>query len=371
MSDTNSDTAHLLPVYKSCGNNIVTLKIDPSKDNDLSRKVDDDRYATYRCKRAYVVSIVNKDDENQTLESIESDYNKIIEITNSCFQLNFVNPQFVYKVGEWVEVSDYDGVSGKGIYFYKTKEAAWHHNKDTCVSPNFTGRVNFWRDDGQLCGVLEYHLGILRKEIQYNEDDSVSEETEYDENGKLLKQSRYFPDRTQTVTHHYKDGTNLTFTLPLQSVQPNPSYGKSFISSFYRPPIIHSGFGLRAPMVMPSGLSSTTPMVMPSDFAVRAPMVMPSSFGSTTPMVMPSGLSSTTPMVMPSGLSSTTPMVMPSGLSSTTPMVMPSSFGSQQTHSGVQFQRVPGLNNVVYPNYFTENGISYVSIPVSSSNNFQ
>jgi hypothetical protein len=274
MSITVSDDENLLNVYKSCGNYIVTLKIDPSKDNTLSRKVDDKRYAKYRCKRALVVSIVNKDDENQTLDSIESDY------TNGRFKI----PKVIYKVGEWVESDDYNKdvskVCSSGIHFYTTREAAWHHNKKSFLSPNFTGRVNTWIDDGELFFTEEYHLGITRKEIQYNKDGSVYEETEYNENGDFFKRSSYFLDGTQTVTHSYNNGTHQTSNLPLQSVQPNPLYGQSFFSSAYRSPVIPSGFSLRAPMVLPYGFSLRAPMVLPYGFSLRAPMVLPSGFSS-------------------------------------------------------------------------------------------
>jgi hypothetical protein len=301
MSITVSDDTELLTVFKSCGNNIVTLKIDPSKDNNLNRPVYDKRYAKYRCKRAYVVSIVNKDDESQTLESIESDYTI----------RNFEISKVIYNVGEWIEINNYDEdvskVCASGIHFYTTREAAWYHDKHRFFLPDYNGKIKEWMEDGQPLYTIEYQLGIIRKEIHYNLDGSGYQETEYNENGKLVKESSYFLNGTQTVTHYYHDRTNQTFTLPLQSVQPTPLYGHS---STYRSPVIPIGFGLRVPMVLPSG------------FGLRVPMVLPSGFGLTVPMVLPYGFGLTVPMVLPYG------------------------FSSQRSRSGVQFQPV------VHPTHF-------------------
>jgi hypothetical protein len=268
MSITVSDDVELLTVFKSCGNYIVTLKIDPLKDNNLSRKACDKRYAGYRCRRAYVVSIVNKDDENQTLDSIESDYTKAYG--------NYLGiSSLVYEVNRWFTISNYhpnvSKVDASGIHFYTTREAAWHHRKDEFVSPNFTGSVKYWEnDDGILSLINEYRKGIIYKAIKYKQDydENVSEETEFNEYGKELKKISYFPDGRQRVTYYYHDGTKETFTLPLQSVQPNPLYGKSTISS-----------ANQSSRVIPSGLSSTTPMVVTSGFGLRASPMVPYVIG--------------------------------------------------------------------------------------------
>jgi hypothetical protein len=148
-------------VYKSCGNYIVTLKIDPSNDNNLNRPVYDKRYAKYRCRKAFVVKIENKDIENQFLPSIESDLGL---------------PPIIYKVGQWVE-TDYDEditkVCSSGIHFYTTREAAWYHNKMAYLTSDYSGCIRHWYDDGRLLKISEYQVGYLQKETYFFKNELI------------------------------------------------------------------------------------------------------------------------------------------------------------------------------------------------------
>jgi hypothetical protein len=158
-------------VYKSCNNFIVTLKIDLSEQNNLCRKVYDDQYAKYRCKRALVVSIVNKDDEKLTWNSIASDF------TNSNLNGGSNMKPFIYKVGEWVE-TEYDDdatkVCAKGIHFYKSKEAAFYHSRENYLPFTFTGEIKMWSDDGHPIEFIQYDGGYVKKVTNFHDDGRIA-----------------------------------------------------------------------------------------------------------------------------------------------------------------------------------------------------
>ena len=124
-----------MKVFKSAGfqnEYLVTLLIDQSTPNNLSRKVHDRNHAKYRCKQATVLSIVHKD-SNQSVESIQSNYDQ----------------NFIYCVGEILTVPDYnddiDEVCIDGIHFYLTEETARSHEH-----PPHNGTHQTWYPDGQI-----------------------------------------------------------------------------------------------------------------------------------------------------------------------------------------------------------------------------
>ena len=96
--------------YKKCGKYIIKLRIiETSKRcSSTSRKC--------RCSEAEVLSITNLDGTSNYITSVSSDY----------------DPNFVYKVGEIVTVSDFDenrwNECSTGIHFFITREEAVKYN---------------------------------------------------------------------------------------------------------------------------------------------------------------------------------------------------------------------------------------------------
>ena len=96
--------------YKKCGKYIIKLRIaETSKRcSSTSRKC--------RCSEAEVLSITNLDGASNYITSVSSDY----------------DPNFVYKVGEIVSVSDFDenrwNECSTGIHFFITREEAVKYN---------------------------------------------------------------------------------------------------------------------------------------------------------------------------------------------------------------------------------------------------
>ena len=96
--------------YKKCGKFIVKLRITETSKrcSSTSRKC--------RCSEAEVLSITNLDGTSNYITSVSSDY----------------DPNFVYKVGEIVSVSDFDenrwNECSTGIHFFITREEAVKYN---------------------------------------------------------------------------------------------------------------------------------------------------------------------------------------------------------------------------------------------------
>ena len=96
--------------YKKCGKYIVKLRITETSKrcSSTSRKC--------RCSEAEVLSITNIDGTANYITSVSSDY----------------DPNFVYKVGEIVSVSDFDedrwNECSTGIHFFITREEAVKYN---------------------------------------------------------------------------------------------------------------------------------------------------------------------------------------------------------------------------------------------------
>lgn len=96
--------------YKKCGKYIVKLRITETSKrcSSTSRKC--------RCSEAEVLSITNLDGTANYITSVSSDY----------------DPNFVYKVGEIVSVSDFDedrwNECSTGIHFFITREEAVKYN---------------------------------------------------------------------------------------------------------------------------------------------------------------------------------------------------------------------------------------------------
>ena len=96
--------------YKKAADKIVMLEIcaDAKRSSATSRKC--------RCSKAKVLAITNLDGSESGLSEIESDYDE----------------DFVYRVGETVEVSDFDdnrwNECAPGIHFFVTREEAVKYN---------------------------------------------------------------------------------------------------------------------------------------------------------------------------------------------------------------------------------------------------
>src|SRR5271154_4467761 len=96
-----------MKAYKSAGNYIIELEIPEDALTNLDRQsVVDKSHAKFRCNKVFVTKIQNKDDSNDLVNSIQSDYDK----------------NFIYEVGKMIVHSKYnkkiDEICSDGIHFY-------------------------------------------------------------------------------------------------------------------------------------------------------------------------------------------------------------------------------------------------------------
>lgn len=151
--------------------------------NGVERK--NAKYAKYRCSKAKVLDIYNKD----TGERVDVGY-------------SIYDKYFSYKVGEIVEVKNYDEelevVCTRGIHYFLSEECAYFFDK-------YTGFYKSWYENGQLAiqttygkngqndGLYEtwHENGQLRSRTTYKNGviDGVSKL--WDKNGQLCEQCYY------------------------------------------------------------------------------------------------------------------------------------------------------------------------------------
>ena len=159
-------------VYKSCQTEWIVV-LEPLKDtitNMNRRSVVDDRYAKFRGNKFKVVKIEHKLDPTKTVDEIE----------NSIY-----GKKIVYKVGEIVEVEDYDqdieNICASGIHFYKTKEGAYWGEPIRIEN----GTFEVYHGNGQIGVKCTYGNGTIDGEhVSYYDNGQINKKCNY-VNGKI------------------------------------------------------------------------------------------------------------------------------------------------------------------------------------------
>src|SRR6185312_7883954 len=132
-------------VFKSCGNFVVVMKkLEDTKTNEHRTKNNYPLFAKHRANKLYVLFIVNKMDENITIN----------EITNTFFE-----KKKVYKVNEIVMEEEFDNnieqVCSTGIHYFKSYVCAFYY-RFVDYNKNCTGKYIGWYDNGQMMWNQEY-----------------------------------------------------------------------------------------------------------------------------------------------------------------------------------------------------------------------
>lgn len=171
-----------LIVYKSGGerhDHLITLKLylnDGITKTNLRRKnIAVRQHAKYRTNRAYVVSIIKKD-TNENVLQIRSGYRS----------------EFIYLVEEFIEeknYNDYDeAVCSRGIHFYLDKEQAYFYEYKLQ-----NGIWKSWHDNGNICEESNIVNGLLHGIYKKYNDYGKFEEKNY-QNGQLEGCEKHFYD---------------------------------------------------------------------------------------------------------------------------------------------------------------------------------
>lgn len=180
MTHTENQDVYALLGYKSAEYYIITLGIPHESKTNLNRKVFDDRYALFNTNCAVVLRIEHKDDPSKTLLSIKPSY----------YDKN-VNE---YKVNTIISLNDCiiddrdcgDGNWGEGIWFYKTREAAYYpYYNNNVIAVNFLPKPGefhdkCWDNNGRLISEKTYINGenVTHKSYDYYKN-SNKLESEY------------------------------------------------------------------------------------------------------------------------------------------------------------------------------------------------
>lgn len=184
-TDTPNESVYALIGYKPTEDYIVTLGIPHDSKTNLDRQdVVDDKYAMFRTSSAVVLRIESKDDSSVTYEAI-----------------NTTDIPFTYKVNTKIIFNDYpspyNGIHG--IYFYKTRDAAYYHNKESYI-PKKMGEFHF-----KEC----YANGVLRKDVKYINGKLNGPCKKYFESGKLYEECSYVNGNKDGPCKSYYDNGQL------------------------------------------------------------------------------------------------------------------------------------------------------------------
>lgn len=193
-----------MKVYKSAGNYIVTLDLLDDTQHNMNRSdLSNLNHAKFRCDRALVLKIKNKDTK-RTKTSIKSDF----------------DPKLKYYTNKIVEADHYDPnektVCSNGIHFYLTKKTAYFHDKKVN-----NGKYKMWYDNGQLnesCTLVNNKIegkykkwNIYGQLIEYSTHVNNTLEGKYKlwhTNGQLKEHSTYVNSKYEgTYKEWYTNGT--------------------------------------------------------------------------------------------------------------------------------------------------------------------
>ena len=181
-------------MYKACRNSIVTLKpVEGTINNENRSGVQDPLHAKFRCNMARVVDITNP----VTGEKMKED--------TSIWDEKFTYLQWVTTVSSYDK--DINIVCGKGIHYFKTKEAAvsWFYGTYPCNAPD--GSYTWWREDGSRESEGSYKNG--NKEGTWTWWDSNGQKIEEGNIERSLREGKWYrwrSDGTERKSLYYKNG---------------------------------------------------------------------------------------------------------------------------------------------------------------------
>lgn len=197
--------------YKSGGEHneyLITLDIDLNESNtNLARDgVADKNTAKFRCKKAYIVSIIHKD-TNEAVDSVRS----------------YHDYSFIYKVGSFIEEPSYDSdvnkVCSNGIHFFLSKERALLYG---FFPSRYITIIRKWFDNGQLQYECEYkngkkeglykswhYNGKLRVECEYKNDVLEGPYKIWHENGQLYEEGECKNDEKEGLWKEWRENGQL------------------------------------------------------------------------------------------------------------------------------------------------------------------
>lgn len=217
-------------VYKKCVYEndqwlVVLEKLEDTMTNEM-RDFADKRYAKFRANKLKVIDLININNPSTKANQIFSKFlpvcstkpNKLIRPTKlgepvkDGVEMKIEPIRTCYKIREITHSNKYDrnidNVCSSGIHYFTTIEPAYFYNmSQTNFSENQTGLVYGWYDDGekrfeadivkgQLCGniIFWYEHGGKEIEGKFFNNKKISTWNEFDDNGKIWKQSEYLID---------------------------------------------------------------------------------------------------------------------------------------------------------------------------------
>lgn len=155
---------------------IAKLKI-LGKNNRNRKNIYNEKFATYKCSKAYVIEIS------------DSNLNELKQGTST------YDPTFIYKVGFIVKVDNYSEHGSEGIYYFLTKQQASFWNPKMSI---YHGYCENYYPEGRLHFSCFYEYGNMNGYYE-----------ELYENGKVKISTNYYMGRYDGFYRFYYENGNM------------------------------------------------------------------------------------------------------------------------------------------------------------------
>ncbi len=152
VSEQNYTRGYKKAIYTVTGEEVMVILLITGHNNEGRAGIFNEKYAKYRCSKAFVVSI--KDMKNKT---------------HIPFAVSFYNPSFIYMPRTEIEDPSYDpdinNIYGSGIYYYKSKIPAFFCNYGKYRFDYYALRIGYngncieFYSDGKTAACGEYMDG--------------------------------------------------------------------------------------------------------------------------------------------------------------------------------------------------------------------
>lgn len=170
------------------------------KNNEDRSDIHNSEYSLYRCSSAKVLSIfpnnLNVVFKKDPLTNIDS--NEVPSI----YDINFV-----YIVGDIVEVEDYDenieNVYSRGIYYFKCLERAQYWDEKDNIK---TGSHKHWSDDGYCYSMYNFVNSKLNGPFVYMNGDLIHIKGNYKNNSLEGEYKEWYPSGRLYIRYFYVNG---------------------------------------------------------------------------------------------------------------------------------------------------------------------
>ena len=184
-------------VYKRCKDNIIVIleKLNDTYTNEI-KKVNNSKFAKYRANKLKVLCIFN-----------------MYDLTHKLMAWSTYDYNFVYKIGEIVEIKNYDyeleSMCTSGIHYFTSIDGAYYYGSNP---NNYTGEWLWYTDDGSVEYCKHYVDGKPSYIESYRDGELNGYCAIYFENGNILADGHMKNNKYTGIWKYYDTNRNVILT---------------------------------------------------------------------------------------------------------------------------------------------------------------